>query len=157
AAARALHDALQHVYAYLGGFAKRPEAAAIRSRFAGVACLWCHGRLWLPEHVFRTKVPFFGDRRVTVQVKDPVRSASQLLGMREKPGLADFLSYLEELVDAVGVQALPAGEVERLLEVYRRLGEEAGRDPAQEERFPLLTEGGTLVDPQDAFYANAPW
>jgi sacsin len=112
--------------------------------------------LWLPAHVFRIKVPFFGDRRVTVHVKDAVRSAYQLLGMREKPSLADFLSYLEELVEAFGPQPLPAGEVEGLLEVYRRIGEEVGREPAEEERFPLLTEGGALVDPQDAFYADAP-
>jgi hypothetical protein len=78
-------------------------------------------------------------------------------GFKKPVGLADFLCYLEELVDAFGTQALPAGEVERLLEVYRRIGEAAGRDPAEEERFPLLTEGGSLVDPQDAFYADGPW
>jgi hypothetical protein len=77
--------------------------------------------------------------------------------MREKPCLADFLSYLEELVDEFGEQPLSAGEIDRLLEVYRRIGEEAGRDSAGEERFRLLTESGTLVEPQDAFYADAPW
>ena len=143
---------LQDVYRYLGGFAKRPEADAIRSRFAEVACLWYRGRFWLPAHAFRSKVPFFGDRRVHVQVKEGVRSAYQLLGVREKPSLADYLSYLEELVDEFGTQALPPGETERLLELYRRLGEEAGARPRcggavsspDRERHPSRSAGCLL-------------
>ena len=80
-----------------------------------------------------------------------------VLGVRERPSLPDFLAYVEELIDEFGEESLPASEVDRLLEVYRRIGEEAGADGVLEERFPLLTERGALVDPQDAFYADAPW
>jgi hypothetical protein len=149
--------ALEEIYSYLGGYGKRHEAAAIRSRFEGVACLWHRGQLWLPEHVFRTKTHFFGHRRASVAVKEAVRSAYQLLGMNDKPGLADFLSYLDELADEFGTLALPADETERLLEVYRRIGDEVYEESAKEERYPLLSDTCTLVDPQDAFYANAPW
>jgi sacsin len=150
--------ALQDVYRYLAGYAKRPEAAVIRARFAGVQCIWYRGRLWLPEHAFRGKVPFFGHRRVTVQVKESaIRSAYQLLGVREQPSLADFLAYLEELVDAYGGNPLLDDETARLLDVYRRIGEEVRRDDPLQDRFPLLTQDRTLVDPQDAFYADAPW
>lgn len=149
--------ALQDVYRHLGGYAKRSEAASIRARFAGVACLWYRGRLWCPEHAFHAKVPYFGDRRVTIQVKAAVRPAYQLLGLRERPSLPDFLAYVEELIDEFGEASLHPAEVDRLLDVYRRIGEEAGADGALEDRFPLLTEGGSLVDPQDVFYADAPW
>ena len=150
----ALHD----IYHYLAAYTKRPEAAAISSRFAGVECIWYRGRLWLPRHAFRAKVPFFGDRRVTVHLKEnAIRSACQLLGVREKPCLPDYLSYLEELIDEFVEKSLPESEIGRLLEVYRRVGEEVHQEPSEEERFPLLTERGTLVDPQDAFYADAPW
>ena len=149
--------ALQDIYRYLGRYAKGPEAPAIRGRFAGVACLWSRGRLWLPEHAFRSKVPFFGNRRVTIHVRDATRAAYHLLGVRERPSLADFLSYVEEIVDEFGNKSLAGDEIERLLDIYRRIGEEAGGDGSLEERFPLLTERGILVDPQDAFYADAPW
>lgn len=150
----ALHD----VYGYLAGFAKGPEAAVIRTRCAGKACLWYRGRLWLPEHAFRAKVPFFGGRRVTIHVKEAaVRPAYGLLGMRETPRFDDYLAFLEELVEVFGENPLPADEIDRLLEVYRRLGEEARSVGSADRPFPLLTENGVLVNPQEAFYADAPW
>jgi hypothetical protein len=151
-------SALYDIYRYLAAYTTRPEAAAISNRFAGVWCIWYRGRLWLPRHAFRAKVPFFGDRRVTVHFKDnAIRSACRLLGVREKPCLTDYLSYLEELIDEFGEEALPEVEIGRLLEVYRHMGEAVPREPSDEDRFPLLTERRVLVDPQDAFYADAPW
>ncbi|MBX3399566.1 MAG: DUF3883 domain-containing protein [Gemmataceae bacterium] len=151
-------SALQDVYRHLAGFAKSPAAAGIAARYAGVACLWYRRRLWDPEHAFRAKVPFFGDRRVTIHVKEAsIRPAYPLLGMRESPCLDDYLAYLDELVEEFGENPLPEDEVDRLVEVYRRIGEEYRADEAAERTFPLLTEDRVLVDSEGVFYDDAPW
>ena len=151
-------SALYDMYRYLAKFAKYTDAAAITMRYARVACIWYRRHLWDPEHAFRAKVPFFGERRVTIQLKEAsLRTAYSLLGMRDSPCLEDYLAYLDELVEEFGETPLPEGEADRLVEIYRRIGEEYQAGDREARTFPLLTENRELVDSEGAFYDDAPW
>src|SRR5262249_24355219 len=141
-AEKAFEAALTEVYRYLARFAGKPEEGTIRERFAGRPCLWQDRKLWRPEPRFPRRGPYLGERRVTVAVRGQVREAYQLLGLRERPGLGDFLEHLDELFGERGGSVLPAGELPRLLTLYHRLVQESGYDDPDGRHFPLLSEAG---------------
>jgi hypothetical protein len=69
--------AIQDVYRYLGGYAKRPEAIVIRSRFEGVACLWYRGRGALLRRPARVRP---GQRADPVRLPAPRHAGEALSG-----------------------------------------------------------------------------
>src|SRR5262249_15168063 len=134
------------------------DGEALAERFQGRPCLWHDGALWLACHAFRVKVsPYFGPRRATISVKGQARQAYQLLRLRERPGVEDFLEYLDGGQGEFGERAVWAAETPRLLTLYHRLAEAWGDDGADDRRFPLLAADGRLVRSDEVFFDDAPW
>ena len=118
---------------------------------------------WRPTLAAGTCVPskgaLFGNRRIGIGIplEAPIRQAYQLLGVRKKPSLNDYIIYLEELRADFADTSVPHAEAERLVELYRRLAHEIQKQEEPVPRFPLLTGDGKLLPPELVFDSDAPW
>jgi len=158
----AFETSFHEVYRYLGAgpsvlTASETENGLLSERYAKQPCLWHGNRLWKPEHAFQVPVPFFGGRRVNFGQKPPFRQAYERLGLRKRPELDDYLTYLGELLAEFGSEPVPARAVEQLIELYRRLAREVAKHTGPEPRFPLLNRDCQLSAPESVYFGDAPW
>ncbi len=167
----ALERSLGEIYRYFGGHLGDAGTSAesrganevlsnqrLQHHYADRACLWDGARFWMPRHVFRERVPYFGRHRVQISPGDRQSDRGyDRLGRRSAPTVDDFVDYLKELSAAHAGAPLDATELTNVLEVLRLLGAAlANYGPLKTEVF-VPTRDGLLASSRDAFLSDAPW
>lgn len=155
---------LKSIYTYLNAEflsnrATEQDRQWLRNKLTGYKVLWGYGQLWKPEHTFQRDYTFFGKRRQKIAPDSPIREVFELLGQRQKPGIEDYLLFLDELANESRGESLSSQDTQCAYEVIKQLARELELtgDSANAYDLMLLTDDSLLMPPEGAFIPDAPW